>query len=163
MNLVSILEAGRRDFLDATRDVSPEQAAAKPVSGGWSVLECLEHVVAAEERYLDWLTAGESIEPRRDADKELWLFTMIRSRLTKVEAPDAVRPCGRFATLDAALTAFKAVRDRSVQAVRDRGDAIHTIGATHPYFGNLNGAELMQLVDGHARRHADQIREVCDK
>jgi hypothetical protein len=79
--------------------------------------------------------------------------------LTKVEAPDAVRPRGRFGTLDTALAEFQAVRDHSVQLVEERGDALYSIGAEHPYFGKVNGAELIQLIDGHARRHAEQIRE----
>ena len=162
MGLVSILEAGRRDFLGATREISPEQAPAKLTPGSWSVLECIEHVVTVEDRYLGWISSGTAVAPRRDAEKEIRLFTIIRSRLTKVEAPEVVRPLGRFKTLVAALAEFNAVRDRSVQVVQERGESIYSIGGKHPYFGNVNGAELVQLIDGHARRHADQIRETCE-
>lgn len=162
MSLVSILEAGRRDFLDATRGVSRQQAATKPPDEGWSVLECIEHVVTVEKRYLGWIASGTVIEPRRDAEREMRLFTAIRNRLTKIETPEALRPRGRFATLLAALAEFNAVRDQSVRVAEERGDAIYAIGAKHPHFGNMNGAELLQLVDGHARRHADQIREASE-
>ncbi|MGD0436290.1 MAG: pentapeptide repeat-containing protein [Bryobacteraceae bacterium] len=159
MDLVAILEAGRRDFLDAARDILPEQASAKPTRDSWSVLECIEHVIFIEDRYLGWISGGTAIAPQRDAERELRLFTIVRSRLTKVEAPDVARPQGRFDSLTAALAEFKAVRDRSVQLVQERGEALYSIGAKHPYFGNLNGFELVHLIDGHARRHADQIRE----
>ena len=53
-----------------------------------------------------------------------------------------------------------AVRDRSVLLVEERGDALCSVCTKHPYFGELNGGELIQLIDGHARRHADQIREI---
>lgn len=159
MSLISILEAGRRDFLDATRDLSPHQAAERP-RGGWSVLECIEHVAVAEQRYLDWLADGDTIAPSRDSEKEMRLFSIMRSRLTKVETPEPLRPAGRFASLDTALAEFNSVRDRSVQLVRDRGESIYSVSASHPYFGAINGAEWMQLADGHARRHADQIREI---
>jgi len=161
MSLISVLEAGRRDFLDATRDLSPQQAAERP-RGGWSVLECIEHVVIAEQRYLDWLADGDPIAPDRDSEKELRLFSIMRSRLTKVETPDPLRPAGCFPSLDQALAAFNAVRDRSLQLVRDRGESIYAVSASHPYFGAMNGAEWMQMADGHARRHADQIREICE-
>lgn len=159
MSLLSILEAGRRDFLDATLDISPQQASVRAVPRCWSVLECIEHVVIVEDRYLGWISDGTPITPMRNPDKELRLFTTIRSRLTRAEASEAIWPVGRFASLAAALAAFKAVRDRSVQLVEERGESLYSIGARHPYFGDLNGAELIQLIDGHARRHADQIRE----
>ena len=159
MSLLSILEAGRLDFLDATAEISPEQGSARPAPGCWSVLECIEHVVIAEDRYLSWISNGTSIAPQRNQDRELRLFTTIRSRLTRVQAPEVLWPAGRFDSLTAALAEFKAVRDRSVQLVEERGESLYSIGARHPYFGDVNGVELIQLMDGHARRHADQIRE----
>jgi uncharacterized protein YjbI with pentapeptide repeats len=162
VDLVAILEAGRLDFLDAVRDITPEQASTRPAPECWSVLECIEHVVTVESRYLDWICGGTVIAPRRNAERELRLFMIVRSRLTKVETPDVFRPQGRFETLAAALAEFRTVRDRSVQVVQESGQWVYSIGAKHPYFGNLNGVELVHLIDGHARRHADQIRETCE-
>jgi len=162
MSLVSILEAGRRDFLEATRGISPERASRKPTPTSWSVLECVEHVVVVEDRFLSWISNGRPVTPRRNDENEIRLFTMIRNRLSKVESPEVVRPQGRFETLAAALAEFQAVRDRSVQWVQERGDSLYSIGAAHPRFGKVNGAEVIHLIDGHARRHADQIRENCE-
>ncbi len=162
MNLVSVLESGRRDFLDATADISPEQASARPAPGCWSVLECIEHIVIVEDSYLGWLAEGTAIAPPRNPDRELRLFTTIRSRLTKVETADVLWPVGRFGSLMHALAEFNAVRDRCVRVVEERGELLYSVGAKHPYFGDVNGVELIQLIDGHARRHADQIREVWE-
>jgi hypothetical protein len=159
MSLIASLEAGRRDFLAATGNISPAQAAVKPAPECWSVLECIEHVVAVEERYLGWITSGTEVPPQRNPGKEIRLFTTIRSRATKVDAPEVVQPRGRFDSLAAALAEFKAVRDRTVQVVLELGDGLYSIGAKHPYFGNVNGVEIVRLIDGHASRHAEQIRE----
>ena len=35
MDFVPILEAGRRDFLDAAREISPEQALVKPADSNF--------------------------------------------------------------------------------------------------------------------------------
>jgi DinB superfamily len=160
MSLTGILEAGRQDFLDASHDISPEQASTKPAPDCWSVLECIEHVIVVEERYLGWISSGSAVAPRRNAEREIRLFTIVRNRLTKVETPEVLRPGGRFRSLADALAEFKAVRDRSVHLVQERGEGLYSIGVQHPYFGSLNGAELIQLIDGHTRRHADQIREI---
>jgi putative hydrolase of the HAD superfamily len=156
MSLVSILEAGRRDFLEATAGITSD---IRPRSG-WSVFECIEHVIMAEERYLSWLAEGKPIAPQRDSDKELRLFSMMRSRLTKVQTPEPFRPKGRFVSLAEALTEFGSVRDRSVHAVRDLADNIYCVAATHPRFGEMNGAELVQLMDGHAIGGSSVIRAV---
>ncbi len=87
----------------------------------------------------------------------------MRSRLNKVETPEPMRPQGRFTNLETALAAFQATRDRSVKAARDRGETHSSVGARHPFFGAVNGVELINMIDGHARRHADQIRETWDQ
>ena len=158
MSLVSILEHGRRDFVEATSGVTSD---VRPRSG-WSVLECIEHVIIAEERYLSWLRNGTPVEPRRDSEKELRLFAIARSRLEKRETPEPFRPIGRFKSIEAALAGFNELRDRSVQAVRDIGDGIYSVAATHPRFGEMNGAEVVQLMDAHARRHSEQVREILE-
>ena len=122
MGFIEILEAGRRDFLDATRDISREQASAKPTPNSWSVLECIEHVAAVEDRYLSWISKGSAVAAKRDSEKEMRLFTTIRNRLTKVEAPDLFHPRGRFGTLSEALSEFGAVRDRSGNSTGVRPD-----------------------------------------
>jgi hypothetical protein len=162
MGLVSILESGRRDFLEATREIPLEQASIRPAPNSWSALECVEHVIVVEDRYLEWIANGAEIHPRRNSDRELRLFTMIRNRLTKVACPPVFLPAGRFRAVDEALGEFNAARDRSVRLAEEHGDGLYSIGANHPFFGEVNGVELMQLIDGHARRHADQIREIIE-
>jgi hypothetical protein len=155
VKLISILESGRRDVVDAAL----EAAAGRP-SSGWTAIECVEHVITVEERYLRWIADATEITPIRDPDKELRLFTMMRNRLDKVETPAVFLPQGRFKDLPSALAEFQATRDRSVQIVKDRGDSLYAVGSQHPYFGAVNGVELIQMIDAHARRHAEQIREL---
>lgn len=156
MRLVSVLEAGRRDFLEAC---STAVTGRESLPGSWTVLEIIEHVVTVEDRYLGWLADAFGGAPARDADNEMRLFLMIRNRQQKRQAADAVWPAGRYRTLAEAVAAFQEVRDRSVAAV---DESLYTAAVQHPFFGLVNGGELMQLIDGHARRHAEQVREICD-
>ena len=157
MRLVAILEAGRRDFLESAAGIAVPQANRRSSLGAWTPLEIIEHVIITEERYLSWLADGDGDAPARDVDSEMRLFLMIRNRDQRRQAADALWPQGRFKTLPQALAAFNAARDRAVAMV---DESLYSIGIVHPFFGRLNGAETMQLVDGHARRHADQIREL---
>ncbi|MGJ5819085.1 DinB family protein [Paludibaculum fermentans] len=161
MRLAALLEAGRLDFLDALSGITEEQSAIRQDENHWSVLDCIEHIIIVEERHLRWIGMGRSIEPQRDHDRELRLFTIMRNQFEKREAPSALRPQGRFQTLAEACETFLETRDRAIRLVDQRGDSLYGIGVKHPFFGPTNGAELVQLMDGHARRHADQIRALA--
>lgn len=159
MNLTEALEAGRQDLLDAVTGLTEAVCQVKPAPDRWSVLECVEHVVIVEERFQGWLETGHVIASNPQPENEARLFNLVTDRTAKVTAPDFVVPSGRFRTLPDAVSAFNAARDRSLSLVKDRGEALYAIGARHSRFGDLNGVEVVGLIVGHARRHADQIRE----
>jgi len=157
---LSVLEQGRQDVLAAAHNLSDQQAASKPAPDRWSVLECLEHIIVVEDRFLGWITTGEPLTtPTADAAKESKLLAMLADRTEKRQAPEAVLPTGRYFNLAEALTDFEAARDRSLQIATARGSQLYSIKVNHPRFGEMNGSELLHLLSGHASRHAAQIRE----
>jgi DinB superfamily len=159
--IVDILEESRRDLGDATAGLTEPQAVARPEAGRWSILECVEHVTTVEEKFLTRLEQAKRLTaPRADKDREAELTAFVSTRTTRLKAPEAVRPVGRFATLAEALEQFHAVRSRTIAAAAQRGQDLYMVEAEHPRFGALNGVELMMVIAGHARRHAAQIREI---
>jgi len=158
--LATVLEDGRQFVLEAVRDLPAEHASTKPGPERWSVLECMEHIVIVEERFLGWIISGREITPDSSWEKETRLSNMVVDRSFKATAPEAVRPDGRFKTIEEAIEAFKAARERTTKMVEERGAELYKVGVTHPRFGDMNGVELVHILSGHARRHAAQIREV---
>lgn len=160
-DLVEALEKSRQEFQAAVANVGEEHASVKPEPGRWSVLECVEHVTVVEERVLSRLETAPRLEsPRVDREKEAELAVRVPNRTVKAEAPEAIRPTGRFSSLAEALDQFHAARDRTIRVVRDRAGDLYWLALEHPRFGPLNGAEFIVLIAGHARRHAAQIQEV---
>lgn len=158
--IVQQLEHSRQEVLEAVSGLSDEQANAHPDPARWSVLECLEHVIAVEQRFLGFLEAAEKREtPRIDPEKEARIRTNIPDRSERFQAPEAVRPKARFATLAEAIAEFNSERARSIEFAQQRAADLYHLNAKHQRLGDLNGAEFLTLVAGHARRHADQIRE----
>jgi hypothetical protein len=158
--LVDLLEDGRRQVLAAVSGLADSAATAKPAADRWSVLECLEHLVFVEHGFLGFAKKGDTYETARiDPTREQSLAKGMMDRSSKRPAPESMRPVGRFQSITDALTAFNDARDTSVQFVQERGDGLYLIRATHPRFGELNGIEVMQLMNGHALRHVAQIRE----
>jgi uncharacterized damage-inducible protein DinB len=161
IDVFDALQTSSRELNAALAGISESQAAASPAPGRWSVLECLEHVVTVEERFLGRLEQAERTSPQTaDKDREAQLSAMAASRAKRAEAPEPARPSGRFTNLAEALHEFNAVRTRSLRFVQDHAADLYSLSAEHPRFGHLNGAELLLIVAGHAQRHADQIREV---
>ena len=157
--LVDMLEDGRLQVLAAVGELTDAVAASKPAADRWSVLECLEHIASVEHRFLSFATGDTYDAPRVDPARERDLAKGVLDRSTKREAPEAVVPTGRFQTVAAASAAFNEARDTTVRFAQEHGDRLYTIKAAHPRFGELNGAELLHLMNGHALRHVAQIRE----
>jgi uncharacterized damage-inducible protein DinB len=158
--IVENLERSRQQFLAVVAGLTEEQAKLRPGPERWSVLDCVEHVTTVEERFLGWLQASQKLdEPRVDKEKEATLTARLPDRSTRVKAPEAVLPSGRFTTLEQALEQFNAGRNRSVQFAEDRCDDLYCLAGEHPRFGPLNGVEFMIIIAGHSLRHGEQIRE----
>jgi hypothetical protein len=95
----------------------------------------------------------------QDDEKATKLFGMVTNREVKAQAPEAVIPTGKYTTVAQAMAEFNEARDRTAQIVKARATELLGVGVKHPRFGEMNAAELVHLIAGHACRHAAQIRE----
>jgi uncharacterized damage-inducible protein DinB len=161
--IIHMLESSREEVIAAARSVPEAQASAKPAPGRWSALDCVEHIAAVETRLLGRLASAERLaESRVDPEKEAKLAAMVADRSARANAPEPVRPNGRFTSVEQALDHFTMVRSRTVQFAEERGADLYLLAGQHPRFGALNGAEMIVFIAAHGRRHAEQIREIAD-
>ena len=161
--LVQHLERSREEFLASVAGLNEAQAKVRPDPARWSVLECVEHVTTVEERFLSWLETAKKLDtPRVDKEKEAGLLVRVPDRTTRLNAPEAVLPTGRFTTLAQALEQFSAGRTRSIQFAQDRSGDLYYLASEHPRLGPMNGVEFLILIAAHGRRHTAQIQEVRD-
>jgi len=159
VELVQLREEGGREVADAVSGVNEELAKAKPGPGQWSILECLEHVAITEERGRTRLeTAPKDGAPGIDKEKEARLTEQALDRSVTIQAPEAITPKGRFASLAEALEVFQAQRALTIELVREQSHDLYPRLLRHPLFGELNGVEMAVLIAGHGRRHAAQMR-----
>lgn len=158
MEIVRLLEQSAAEFRESAAKASLD-TTAQP--GRWSVLEIVEHVTVVEDRFrtrLENATPGDAqpANPAREAE----LTGKLADRTGRLTAPEPVQPTGRFANLAEALGAFEASRARTIQLAHQRGPELYCLAIDHPRFGRVNGFEALLIVAGHARRHAEQIREI---
>jgi DinB superfamily len=158
--LLASLNAGRGELLGAVEGLTDEQAAVKPAGGGWSALECVEHVAAAETLLLRRLKTQSVVVPEElSRDREAALYARLASRGKKVEAPEFVRPTGRFATLGEAVGAFLDARERTVEWLKKCDFDLRLRAVEHPLLGQASAYEFILIMAAHPARHARQILE----
>jgi|KBSMisStaDraftv2_1062788.scaffolds.fasta_scaffold17888_2 hypothetical protein len=161
VDVLQCLKDSRAEFLAAAEGLSEEQANTSPAPGRWSVVECVEHVIAVESLFLRSVRKpAEETAPPMNKEREAMILSRVAGRATAIQAPEPVRPSGRFTTLSDALAKFEAVRAKSIRFVETEGAGLYSLAAKHPFLGMCNGAEAMVLLAAHSRRHAAQIREV---
>jgi uncharacterized damage-inducible protein DinB len=162
--IIQALNDSREEVVTSAVGISEEQAKVSPGEGRWSVLQCVEHIVTSEGRFMGWLQhPDDGPAPAEDKAKEAMLAERLPSRTTRVQAPEASQPKDRFTTLAEALNAFTSTRERSIQFAQEKGPGLYSIATKHPFFGPVNGTELMVMIAGHSRRHAAQIREIKEQ
>jgi hypothetical protein len=159
--IVQTLESGREEFLKTVQGLTEADALAHPQAGRWSVLECVEHVTMVEERFVGRIEkapreGAPEINPQHEAD----LAARVKDRTNRAEAPEFVRPTGRFQSLADALDSFHAVRARTIRFAGDNAADLYLLAESHPRFGPLNGIEFLVMMNSHVLRHAAQLREL---
>lgn len=162
--IVQTLENGRKEFLATLDGLSEAEAQAHPQAGRWSVLECVEHVAVVEERFVGRIEkAPREGAPEINKQHEADLGARVKDRTNRAEAPEFVRPAGRFHTLAEAVDAFQAMRARTIRFAEEHAAELYSLAESHPRFGPLNGTEFLIMMNAHVLRHAAQIRELRGK
>lgn len=168
-SLLRANEAVIRRIRDAVSSVPPDTLTRRPVSGGWSVAEVLEHLIISADSYLDLVrrSTRENASARADATAT-WKPSLMGGMLTeslrnprKLPAPGMYKPgpTPRAGVLDEFLRRQEEVGRLIIDAgdldwrhVRMRSPVLPIIRM------NLGDALTIPVV--HAERHAAQIERV---
>lgn len=157
---LALLAEGTNALLESVAGVSEEQARMRPAANRWSVLECVEHVILAENRMFA-LLAKES-EPAAgvsDGTREGRVRSRSVDREYKFEAPEFALPLGQFPSLSAAVDEFRRCRARTASYLTQCDEELRAKTAMHPVVGQVSCQELLIIISLHPARHAKQIRE----
>jgi hypothetical protein len=155
------LEASRRAYLDALEPLSEAQWSFRTGPDRWSIAECAEHLVAAEVA-IPKLLAGARRQPEapggRPSDEAV--RRRIRDRSRRDEAPERIRPKGRFAGRAETLAAFAERRAANIAFVRTTQSDLRGLFFPHPFAGEIDGYQWVLTLSAHGERHLEQIAEI---
>ena len=160
--ILQALKAGRDALGDALDGVDDTLASRKPAGGGWSILDCVDHMVESERYLLSRLHAAEHADqPFEKSRREAKIAKLAADRTRRIEAPEQAHPRGRYGSLGEALEAFNATRAEVVRWVENCTGDPRRMLTDHPLIvGPVTCSETLVMIAAHPARHAKQIEEI---
>lgn len=159
-------ETTRDNFLKSISGLSQKQWTFKPAPDRWSVAEVAEHITVSESTIMGLIQKQLMTSPADAAKrtevkgKDQMILQRMPDRSHKAQAPEILRPTGRFATEADLVKAFEDSRKANIDYIRTTNDDLRDHFYTHPAFGVLDGYQWLLLLSSHSARHTEQIEEV---
>lgn len=159
-------QTSRDNFLKSISGLSQKQWTFKPAPDRWSVAEVAEHITVSEstlfglvqQRIMQSPAAPEKREQVKGKDQVI--LERMPDRSHKAQAPEFLRPTGRWATEAELTKAFEDSRKTTMDYIRTTNDDLRDHFFDHPAFGTLDGYQWLLLIATHSARHTAQILEV---
>lgn len=163
--LVEQLDQTKTDMLASIAGLTAAQWKFKPAANVWSVAECAEHIILAED-YLSGAakqmlkTPAVERPETSNAEVDHKLVAAIGDRSHKATAPEPIVPSGKFATPEDAAREFTERRDRSLAYAKSTSDELRVHITKNGPVGTMDAYQMLLLMAAHSGRHTAQIREV---
>jgi hypothetical protein len=159
-------QSTRDNFLKSIAGLSQKQWTFKSAPDRWSVAEVAEHIAVSEstlfglvqQRIMQSPAAPEKREQVKGKDQ--MILEKMPDRSHKAQAPEFLRPTGRWATEADLAKAFEDSRKTTMDYIRTTNDDLRDHFFDHPVFGPLDGYQWLLLISAHSARHTAQIEEV---
>ena len=163
--LLKYMQQTRKDFEKSVKGLSDAQLNFKAAPDKWSVKEVSEHIALAEsflgDSTMKMLSTPVAQEKSATAGKESQLVATLTDRSKKFQAPEPLKPTGKWATEADILKAFNQARDKNVDFVKKTSEVdLRSHLQDSPFGGQLDAHEWELFMAGHTARHIKQIEEV---
>ena len=165
---IDYLKQTEKDFQAATEGLSDAQWKFKAAPDRWSIAETAEHIAVTEETI--WKLVSEKImkspaTPEKAAEakgKDEVILTKIPDRSRKAQAPEQLRPTGRWATRAALVKDFEATRSGEITYVTETKEDLRNHFEDHPapFLKTMDAYQWLIFNGAHCKRHTAQILEV---
>jgi len=163
--LLNLLKETQTLFDQGTSAFSTDQLAFKPGTDKWSVFEVLEHIAVVETGIFS-IVQGALTKPadpsRRDEIKVSaeQIVKILTNRNGKAQAPEQVKPTGRFPNAMVAREAFRRQHEQITAFIQSSNADLHNRYWKHPATGVIDLYQTLVLIAAHTQRHLLQIEEI---
>lgn len=163
---LKLFQTTHDNFIKSISGLSAKQWTFKPAPDRWSVAEAAEHITVSETTIMGLiqhmlLPSPAAPEKREQVKgKDQLILEKVPDRSHKAQAPEILRPTGRWASEADLAKAFEDARKANMDYIRTTNDDLRDHFFDHPVFGALDGYQWLLLVATHSARHTAQIEEV---
>ena len=163
---LKLFQTTHDNFIKSISGLSQKQWTFKPAPDRWSVAEVAEHITVSETTIMGliqhMLMPSPAAPEKREQvkGKDQLILEKVPDRSHKAQAPEMLRPTGRWATEVDLSKAFEDARKANMEYIRTTNDDLRDHFFDHPVFGTLDGYQWLLLVATHSARHTAQIEEV---
>jgi len=163
--LIAYMEKTAKQFVSSIEGLTPQQWSYKPASGGWSIAECAEHITLSEDAIFglanNMLKAPpQPNDPPRTREMDEKIIAGLTDRSRKAQAPEMLKPTGKFPTPAAAVTQFMERRNRSLEFARTTQEDLRGRVQKNQIFGTVDAYQYLLYMAAHSSRHTAQLNEV---
>ena len=161
--LIRELESTSDELLRSISGLTQAQLTYKINPQVWSIHECLEHIVITEIAvYRILMQQSTSISGSADTEKigKEKMEKLMHDRSLKTEAPDDVKPVGRFNSVQELTDKFRSNRERIVVPLKSNSIVFDSQIITHPMLGEMTKKDWLHFMIHHCERHVSQIEEI---
>ena len=153
----------RDDYVKQLTGLSDAQLNFRAAEGRWTIGEIAEHIIVVENALRGFVENGMKAPVPACKDEfrigDVSVILTITNRQQKFQAPEAVRPNGRWKTVPDLLTNFGTTRQTSIDYLKNMKDDMRSHFAQMP-FGKLDAFQSYLFMIGHSERHLAQLKEV---
>jgi hypothetical protein len=161
--LLDYLNSTRKNLENSVKGLSEAQLRFKPAPDKWSVAEVSEHIALSEGVLGGMITDKVMTSPAAEkklAGKEEQIVSRITDRSQKAQAPDMLKPTGKWPTEAETLKAFNEMRDKNAAFVSKTSmEDLRSHIMAGPG-GEMDAFQWMLFTAAHSARHTKQIEEV---
>jgi len=162
---VDYFQKTKQRLLDDVKGLSAAQLNFKADTSRWSIAQCIEHIAISENMVWQWIqgTLQQPATPEKKSEAKTSTEDLIHGmtdRSKKFNAPEMLKPEGKFPDSKAALAAYTSRRDSTIAYIGTTQDDLKDHFITHPVFGAMDLYQGLIMLAAHSARHTLQIEEV---
>ncbi len=153
----------RDDYVKQLTGLSDAQLNFRAGEGRWTIGEIAEHIILVENALRDMVGAGMKTPVPACKDEfrvaDTAIILAITNRQQKFQAPEQVRPNGRWKTIPELLTNFGSTRKTTIDYMTTMKDDMRSRFIGMP-MGKMDAFQAYLFMIGHSERHLAQLKEV---
>jgi len=158
--LTDYLTLTQANLIQTLQQIDDKAWTYRPADGGWTVEECMHHILLAEKAVFNQVKAAMQAEAEPGVstrEKDAWLLSKIADRGVKVKTPLPMQLEGSTKAQMAA--GLKKSRTEILDYLQQKDLALRAHFGRSPY-GKADAYQLMLVIAGHSMRHHNQMLEV---